>query len=107
MRLSIAWQHRLKLWAEGAKLWAEGDKLRAEADKLRAEGAKLWAEGDKLWAEGAKLWAEGDKLWAEAILEVHGNVTLEWEWRGDVLDCRLETGEVFKGDEAVEMAEAV
>ena len=75
--------------------WTARLKLRAEADKLRAEG-------DKLRAEGAKLWTEGDKLWAEVIIEVHGNITLKWTWRGDVLDCYLETGETFRGDQPLE-----
>ena len=91
MKLQIAWNARLKLRADGDKLWAGGDKLWADGDKLRANGAKLRAEG-------AKLRAEGDKLWAEAIIEVHGNVTLEWKCRGDVTDCELGTGEVFRGD---------
>ena len=98
MKLQIAWNARLKLRAEGDKLRAESAKLWVEGDKLWAEGAKLWAEGAKLSAEGAKLRAEGDKLWAEAIIEVHGNIQLEWKWRGEVLDCTLETGETFKGD---------
>ena len=59
---------------------------------------EAWNTRLKLWAEGTKLRAEGTKLWAEKILEVHGNIGVEWKWRGDVLDCRLETGEVFKGD---------
>ena len=63
--------------------------------KLRAEGAKLRAEGDKLRAEGAKLWAE-------VIIEVHGNITLEWTWRGDVEVCTLGTGETFRGDQPLE-----
>jgi hypothetical protein len=80
MTLKLAWNARLKLWAEGDKLGAEGDKL---------------------WAEGTKLWAEGDKLWAEAIISTHGNITLEWKWRGDVYDCHLGTGEIFRGDETI------
>ena len=99
--LKIAWESRAKLWADGAKLRAEGDKLRAEGDKLWAEGNKIRAEGDKLWAEGDKLWAEGDKLWAEAILEVHGNIKLEWKYRDGAMDCHLDTGEVFRGDDAI------
>ena len=106
LKLSLAWSKRLKLRAEGDKLRAEGAKLRAEGHKLWAEGAKLWAEGDKLRAEGDKLWAEGDKLraegnklWAEAIIEVYGNIKLEWKWRGEVLDCELANGEVYRGDE--------
>jgi len=69
-----------------------------ERAKLRAEGAKLRAEGAKLRAEGAKLRAEGDKLWAEAILEIKGNITLEWTWVSEKSDykCTLETGEVFE-----------
>lgn len=87
MNLSVAWQQRLNLRAES-------DKLRAESDKLRYESNKLRAEGDKIRAES-------DKLWAEAILEIHGNVEMKWILRGDVLDCHLETGEFFKGDDAV------
>ena len=72
-------------------IWKIRLKLRAEGDKLRAEGNKLWAEGDKLWAEG-------DKLWAEGILEVYGNIQLEWKWRAEKNDyaCELETGEIFE-----------
>ena len=54
---------------------------------------KLSAEGDKLWAEGTKLWAEGNKLWAEAILEVYGNITIEWISWGH---CKLGNGEEYK-----------
>jgi hypothetical protein len=67
--------------------------------KLRAEGAKLRAEGAKLWAEGDKLWAEGDKLWAEGIIEVYGNIRIEWknyDSEKQDYECHLETGEVFK-----------
>ena len=63
-----------------------------------AEGDKRRAEGDKRRAEGAKLWAEGDKLWAEAIIEVYGNITVEWKNWSDKkqnYECHLETGEVF------------
>jgi len=111
--LNFIWGIRLKLRAEGDKLRAEGNKLRVEGDKLWAEGNKfyaecnkLWAEGDKfraegnkLWAEGDKLRAEGDKLWAEAIIEVYGNIKLEWKnWNEEykTYECHLETGEVFK-----------
>ena len=83
-------------------IWGIRAKLRAEGDKLRAEGGKLWAEGDKLWAEGDKLRAEGDKLWAEVIIEVYGNIKLEWKnWNGEkkAYECHLETKdgiEIFK-----------
>ena len=71
--------------------WQERAKLRAEGDKLRAEGDKLWAEGDKLWAEG-------DKLWACAIIEIKGNIKIEWEYVSEKNNyrCKLETGEVFE-----------
>ena len=46
-----------------AFVWQIRCRFRAEAAKFRAEAAKLWAEGAKLWAE--------------AILEVHGNITLQ------------------------------
>jgi len=60
--------------------------------------ANLWAEGAKLEAEGAKLRAEGAKLWAEAIIEVKGNIKIEWEWISEKENyrCKLETGEVFE-----------
>ena len=77
--LKRIWNRRLKLKAEGYKLWEEGYKLREEGYKLKAEGDKLWANGNTLWTE--------------AILEVHGNIKLEWMPNGD---CKLETGEVFK-----------
>ena len=87
------------IWGIRLKLRAEGDKLRAEGDKLRAEGDKLRAEGDKLWAEGDKFRAEGDKLWAEAILEVYGNIKIEWKnWdsKKQEYECHLENGEIFR-----------
>ena len=90
MKLKAQWQLRLKLRAEGSKLYAEC--------------SKLWAEGSKLQAEGDKLWAEGEKFWAEAILAAYGNIKLEWKWRGDVLDCELENGEIYRGDEPIEAA---
>ena len=80
-------------------IWGLRNKLRAEGDKLRAEGDKLRAEGNKLWAEGDKLRAEGDKLWAEGILEVYGNIKIEWKtWHEDSrsYECHLENGEIFK-----------
>ena len=91
--LDFVWKIRCRLRAEGSRLRAEGFKLRAEGSKLWAEGSRLRAEGDKLRAEGDKLWAEGDKLWAEGILEVHGNIKIEWI---SDTECQLETGELFK-----------
>ena len=84
MKLEMQWKKRISLYAEG--------------DKLRAEGDKLWAEGDKLYAEGDKLYAEGDKLWAEAILEIYGNITIEWIWNGRNNNCKLENGDLYKFD---------
>ncbi len=86
--LDFIWQHRLKLHAEGNKLYAEG--------------AKLHAEGNKLYAEGDKLYAEGNKLWAEAILQMHGNIKLEWKnWNKEhqSYECHLENGEVYGFEE--------
>ena len=65
LTLDFIWQRRLKLWAEVNKLLAEGDKLRAEGNKLRAEG---------------------NKLWEEAILEVYGDIKLQWLRRADIPD---------------------
>mgnify|MGYP001608758737 CR=1 FL=1 len=87
------------IWKVRLSLYAEGNKLRAERDKLYAEGDKLYAEGDKLRAEGNKLRAEGNKLWAEAVIEVYGNIKLEWKnWdsKTQSYECHLETGEVFR-----------
>ena len=38
----------------------------------------VWKLRLRLRAEGDKLRAEGDKLWAEGVIEVHGNVLIEW-----------------------------
>ena len=65
---------------------------------------QLRAEGDKLRAEGDKLWAEGDKLWAEAILDVRGNVTVDWKNDGS---CVLGTGEVFTKEDAESLPAAL
>ena len=89
--LAAAWKMRLRSRAEG-------DKLYTESDKLYTESAKLYAESDKLCAKGAKLSAEGDKLWDEAILNVHGNVRLEWKnWNEahQSYECHLDNGEVY------------
>ena len=83
--LNFIWKTRLGLWAEGNKLLAEGNMLRAKGNMLRAEGDKLRAEGDKLWAE--------------AILQVYGNIKLEWknyDNEKNNYECHLETGEIFK-----------
>ena len=59
----------------------------------------IWGLRNKLWAEGDKLRAEGDKLWAEGILEVYGNIKIEWKtWHEDSrsYECHLENGEIFK-----------
>ena len=53
----------------------------------------LLAEGNKLLAEGNKLYAEGNKLWAEAVIEVYGNVVIEWK---NGKDCKVE-GITYKG----------
>ena len=76
-------------------IWKLRLSLRAEGDKLREEGAKLIAEGDKLWAEGAKLRAEGDRLWAEAVIEVYGNVAIEWH---SDMSCTVNGTEKFGED---------
>ena len=78
--------------------WKERNKLRAEGNKLWAEGYKLWAEGNKLWAEGNKLRAEGEILFLAAVLEVYGNIPLEWKkWnrKNASYECHLSNGEVY------------
>ena len=57
--------------------------------------ALQWTQRAKLWAEGAKLRAEGDKLWADAILEIYGDITLEWKFKDGDYDCILENGEHY------------
>src|SRR3990170_376672 len=86
------------LWDIRLKLRAEGDKLHAEGNNLHAEGNKLYAEGNNLHAEGRKLYAEGDILWAEAIIELHGNIKMEWKnynKEKNDYECHLEASEVF------------
>ena len=69
IRVASAWQLRLKLCAEGNKLRAEGNKL---------------------WAEGSKLWADGDIAILSAVIEVYGNIKVEWKnWNGKHLSCEL------------------
>ena len=104
--LKSIWKKRLKIraegykmWAEGYKMWAEGNKMRAEGDKMWAEGNKMWAEGDKMFGEGYKMRAEGDEMWAEAIIEVYGNIKMEWKnWdeKKEDYECHLKTGEIFR-----------
>jgi len=50
---------------------------------IKAELTIAWSIRDKLRAEGAKLRAEGDKLWAEKIIELCGNITVEWNYIND------------------------
>ena len=52
-----------------------------------------------IWKIRLSLRAEGDRLWAEAILEMYGNIRIEWRnYNSTKMDheCHLETGEVFK-----------
>lgn len=85
-KLVEAWKARAAKIAEGDKLWAEGSKLFANGSKLRAEARKLRAEGDKLWAEG-------NIAWFTAVIEVHGDIEIEW-LPGDC-SFRLGNGEVY------------
>ena len=116
--LEFIWKIRLRLYAEGKKLRIEGERLRVKSKKLHAKANKLWkgdefcvegsklqaegdefcAEGDRLCAKSNKLCAEGDRLWIKAILEVYGNIKLEWIWRVEKENyaCKLETGEIFE-----------
>jgi hypothetical protein len=94
MKLQVAWTSRLKLRAEG-------ERLRAEADRFWAEADRFWADADRLWAKGERLRADADRLWAEAIIEVYGNIRIEWKFRDGVVDCHLETGEIFRGDQSL------
>ena len=99
LSLNFIWNLRLGFRAEGNKLRAEADKRWAEGNKSWEEADKLWAEGNKLRAEADKRWAEGNKLWVEAILEVYGNIKMEWKnYNPEKQDheCHLETGEIFK-----------
>ena len=70
-----------------------------EAWELRL---KLWAESSKLWAEGRKLRAEGDIAILSAIVEVYGNIKIEWKnWneKHDSNELHLENGIVFGFDD--------
>jgi hypothetical protein len=66
--------------------WAERRKLWAECDKLRAVSVNFGVVSVKFRAEGVKLRAEGDLGWAQAILDVLGNVPVEWH---DNRDCTV------------------
>lgn len=87
-------------WIQKNTTINDGAKIPDEASVIQA--LKETYPGDKLRAEGSKLWAEGNKLWAEAILQVHGNIKLEWKnWSELGYECHLETGEVFKPSDVV------
>ena len=99
LSLNFIWNLRLGFRAKGNKLRAEADKRWAEGNKSWAEADKLWAEADKFWVESNKLYAVGNELWVEAILEVYGNIKMEWKnynLEKQDHECHLETGEVFK-----------
>ena len=64
--IAIAWDTRLKLYAE--------------SNKLRAEG-------DKLYAEGNKLCAEGNIQFCAAVIAQVGNVAITWQANGDCVVC--------------------
>jgi len=81
----------LKAWNERCKILAEGRKRYAEGGRLCAEGHKLCAEGHKLQAEGRKLHAEGRKIFINKVIEVHGNIKIEW--KGD--SYHLDNGEMY------------
>ncbi len=97
--LNFIWKYRCSLWKKGNKLRAKADKLWIRNDDFTAKNNKLRAEAQKLWAEADKLWAEGDILWADAVLEVYGNIEMEWKnWSKKKQDyeCHLGNGEVFE-----------
>jgi hypothetical protein len=62
---------------------------------MKIELKFVWGIYLKLWAEGAKLWAEGAKLWAEAIIEVYGNVIIEWK---SAVYCIVDGKDEYKKD---------
>lgn len=64
------------VWEQRTKLWVESNKLRAEGDKLRAKSNELWAETNELWAE--------------AIIAKFGDVTIEWNNEGCIVDGKWE-----------------
>ena len=94
LKLLFVWKKRLKLRAECRKLYVENKKLYAE-DK------KLYVKCDILWARGDILWVRGSKLWVEAILNIYGNIIIEWKnWnkKHQSYECHLENGEVYGFD---------
>lgn len=85
-----AWDERYKLRVKALKLWKEADEL------CKKHGGKNLCGDWKVRAEGEILWATAQKIWYDAIFEVYGNIGFEWKWRGNLLDCYLENGEIFK-----------
>ena len=72
-----------------------------EKVNVKAELTIAWGSRDKLWAEGDKLRAEGDKLWACKIIELIGNVTVQWTYvktveYNDFYRCELGNGMTFE-----------
>lgn len=98
--MDFIWKYRCALWNRSNKLRAKADKLWIRSlDDFTVKNNKLRSESQKLWAESDKLWAEADILWADAVLEVYGNIRMEWKnlsKEKQSYECHLETGEVFK-----------
>ncbi|OQA38461.1 MAG: hypothetical protein BWY51_00927 [Parcubacteria group bacterium ADurb.Bin316] len=97
--LNFIWKYRCSLWNKGTKLQSKAKKLWIKNNNFTAKNNKLRAEARKFWAESDKLYAEADILWTSAVLEVYGNIEMEWKnlsRKKQDYECHLENGEVFK-----------
>ena len=69
-----------------------------DTDKLKV----AWEKRINLWAEGSKLRAEGDKLWAEAIIEIKGNIIVEWKNYSSIIRAIQNAGVKKRGHIAMD-----
>lgn len=84
-------------WAGTAEADALWSQLKDTANTLHSHAAALKGRADTLLAWTTTTKAHVDTLWCRAVLKVHGDIPMEWTYRDGALDCRLETGEVFRG----------
>jgi hypothetical protein len=108
-RLRAAWAERNQRWlaasdlsGESQRFLAEGDKVRDEhgecvfawyGDRVRATAHRRRAERDALLAEVSGRYAEADLIWVEAVLDVCGDVAMEYTQVGD---CVVEGWGVYE-----------
>jgi hypothetical protein len=96
IKLQEAWEEYKRLYREGVQFNEMGNKRLIEGRVLLAEGKKSYAksakefveqscdlstEGFALLAEGNKSWSKGLLVFLNAVLEVYGDISIEWGYK--------------------------